>query len=524
MTRSRILTLTVASLLVLSATLAGTAAATPLSYGTDQLDQTSGGVDDVPDWYVTLDQAEDTSTLRSWASESDSRQVLFTDEQSATAVVRVPESQAMPGLVGQALDRGLAGESYVERVQPNYVHSYTEPVTVENESDVSAPDPNVRQQLAAVKSDGEYEADGVAFDEDAEPTRLDAVRSSVGADQVTGNGTGLTVAVVDTGVNTANGRVFGNGTDGSTLRLLDASKDILNNETVADNGTDAVEDPNGHGTHVASTAVANYTGTTNDGLAPAADLLAVRALDEEGQGSSAEIAEGIRYAERNGADVIVLSLGSPIADEAIHSAIDDVTVDGDVSAVVTAAGNDRQGTRWVASPASNPSDNSIAVAASNTSSNESAEVAYFSNLGNHPGTTDASGGDTLGQAIDVSAPGMEITAKTPDTSGTVSDTTLSGTSMAAPVVAGGLAAGLEERSNLQGDHEAVRETLGDTANPVPKAAVAETGQGQFAADNFASGTNTTDQADAMTGTATARNEFWQALSDGSGGFALRLLN
>lgn len=87
------------------------------------------------------------------------------------------------------------------------------------------------------------------------------MRTATGQDSVTGTGSGLTIAVIDTGINTANGRVFGNGTDGSSSRILGASKDIIENETVAADGMDAIEDGNGHGTHVASTAAADATGT-----------------------------------------------------------------------------------------------------------------------------------------------------------------------------------------------------------------------------------------------------------------------
>jgi len=136
----------------------------------------------------------------------------------------------------------------------------------------------------------------IATSEDAELTTLQETREMTGATTVDADTSGLTVAVIDTGVNTADGRVFGNGTVGSDIRIADASKDFIEDETVAENGLDAVEDPNGHGTHVASTIAANHSNNSHDGYAPNAEVLALRALDAEGSGSSADIAAAIRYA------------------------------------------------------------------------------------------------------------------------------------------------------------------------------------------------------------------------------------
>ena len=67
-------------------------------------------------------------------------------------------------------------------------------------------------------------------------------------------------------------------------------------------------DENGHGTHVASTigeSTHNDRGVT--GLAYGAKIMPVRVLNARGEGESAAITAGIRYAVRHGADVINLS-------------------------------------------------------------------------------------------------------------------------------------------------------------------------------------------------------------------------
>ncbi len=135
-------------------------------------------------------------------------------------------------------------------------------------------------------------------------------------------GAGVVVAVVDTGV--------APGLDGFTNLVA---------------GYDAVEgragfyDGNGHGTHVAGTvgqSTGNGYGTV--GLAPNATILPVRVLSDSGSGTSADVAEGIRWAADNGAQIINLSLGSSSRSSVIAEACDYARDQGVL--VVAASGND----------------------------------------------------------------------------------------------------------------------------------------------------------------------------------------
>lgn len=155
-------------------------------------------------------------------------------------------------------------------------------------------------------------------------------------------GQGVTVAVLDSGVAYANRGRYRRSPDLGTSRFVP--------------GYDFVDDdpyPNdeyGHGTFVASTIAAtanNAYGTV--GVAYRAKIMPIRVLDFEGRGFPSTIARAIRYAVRNGADVVNLSLelydGPPLAptprsvtaSRAVRAALADARRDGVI--VVSAAGN-----------------------------------------------------------------------------------------------------------------------------------------------------------------------------------------
>ena len=113
-----------------------------------------------------------------------------------------------------------------------------------------------------------------------------------------------------------------------------------------------------HGTHVASTiaeATNNREGMA--GLAFGCAIMPVKVLDQEGNGSFFDVAEGVDFAVRNGAKVINLSLGGPTNSNTMQQAVDRAVQAG--VTVVAAAGND--GVGRVDFPAALP--NVIAVGA-----------------------------------------------------------------------------------------------------------------------------------------------------------------
>jgi subtilisin family serine protease len=194
-------------------------------------------------------------------------------------------------------------------------------------------------------------------------------------------GAGVTVAVVDTGVQSNHPDLSGQVLTGAHFLHSDAGEP-------AEPGIGGTDDFNGHGTHVSGTIAAKSNNSTGvSGAAPAAKVLPVKVLCADGGGFSSDVAAGIEWAVDNGADIINLSLGGgPTSAEQVAI---EYANDNDVL-VVAAGGNDGTG-----GPASYP------AAYSDTHANVLA-VAATDNADGHPAySTSGINADYL----DVSAPG-----------------------------------------------------------------------------------------------------------------------
>lgn len=103
-----------------------------------------------------------------------------------------------------------------------------------------------------------------------------------------------------------------------------------------------VFDDNGHGTHVAGiAAAATNNGEGVAGLSWQSPVMTVKVLNNDGRGSSSDIAKGMVYAADNGASVINLSLGTASASQVLCEAVSAAVAKGKL--VVAAAGNRDQG-------------------------------------------------------------------------------------------------------------------------------------------------------------------------------------
>jgi thermitase len=207
-------------------------------------------------------------------------------------------------------------------------------------------------------------------------------------------GTGVIIAVLDTGVDLAHPALQG--------RLL-AGHDMVDDDAVPNDDGDGVGW--GHGTHV--------TGILAK-IAPQSQILPVRVLDTDGRGNIFTLAYAIEWAVAQGADVINLSLGAEGDSRILHDTIQRVLDQGVI--VVAAAGNSNTSTPQY--PATYPGV--IAVTAVDGAN----QKADFANYG--------------AQWVDMAAPGVGITSTMvgPLGSGYAS---WSGTSMSAPFVSGAVA-------------------------------------------------------------------------------------
>jgi len=150
------------------------------------------------------------------------------------------------------------------------------------------------------------------------------------------NGTGIVVAVLDSGVD---------NTHPDLLHQVIGFKDFVNgnDDLTPGDGIDGYDD-NGHGTACVWNVVGDgsASGGNLTGIAPGASILAVKVLNSEGAADDSVIAQGIEFAVLYGADVISLSAGGEWADGLYDDepSIDasEAAIEEDIS-VVIAAGN-----------------------------------------------------------------------------------------------------------------------------------------------------------------------------------------
>jgi len=174
---------------------------------------------------------------------------------------------------------------------------------------------------------------------------------------------------------------------------------IVNGYDFIDNGTSPMNF-HFHGTHVAGIIV--NTTPTNVKIMP------IRAINEDGKGYDSDIAQGIRFAVDNGADIINLSFGGEEFSPHLADAID-YALSKNIP-IVAASGNDGADTKNFY-----PASEEKIIVVSATDQND--KIADFSNTG---------------ASIDLSAPGVAIISSMPG-QGFAS---MSGTSMATPFISG----------------------------------------------------------------------------------------
>lgn len=234
---------------------------------------------------------------------------------------------------------------------------------------------------------------------------------------ITGNG--VKIGVIDTGID-----------------YTHEDLKVVGGVNFVDNAVNYIDD-NGHGTHVAGiiSALNNVVGVL--GLAPQADLYAIKALDKYGNGNYSDVIAGIEWAITNDMDIINMSLEGSSGSRSLQQILDNAYNAGVL--LVASAGNkgyDKKGT--ITYPAKY--NTVIAVGAVN-------QYDYRTEF------------SSVGRELELVAPGIQINSTVPG-----GYAQYDGTSMAAPHVSG-IASLLMEANPLISNSQ-IRKILNDTAKPL----------------------------------------------------------
>lgn len=229
-------------------------------------------------------------------------------------------------------------------------------------------------------------------------------------------GAGVTAYVIDTGIDAQNPDFEGRSSAG--VSFVPSEPDV---------------DLNGHGTHVAG-----LIGGAKYGVAPDATIVAVKVFDGQGSGPLSNILAGLDWVTQHHSSpaVVNMSIDGP-ANGVLNAAVANVIASG--VSVVAAAGN-FFGDACNSSPSGAP--DAIVVGASDSTD----AVAAFSNQGS---------------CVDLFAPGVGVVSDYITTPVTPTGTaTLSGTSMAAPLVSGAVALYLSNHPKADPD-KVTKNIVGD---------------------------------------------------------------
>lgn len=274
-------------------------------------------------------------------------------------------------------------------------------------------------------------------------------------------GEGVVVAVIDTGVNYNHLDLADHLWDGGS-EFPNHGYDVINHDN------DPMDD-HGHGSHCSGTVCGDGKSGSQTGMAPDATLMCVKCIDSDGSGGAQSISEGIQWAVEHGCDMFSMSLGianSSVTERTLLRNTCVAALDAGVVAAI-AAGNEGNSQNQYPIPnnvrvpgscpppymddiqGENPGDLSCSVCVGAVDYNDAA--AYFSSHGPVTWTNTSFADYPYNPGIglirpDVCAPGVDIKSLNYATNNGY--TTMSGTSMATPCVAGCMALMLSKDIDL----------------------------------------------------------------------------
>lgn len=203
---------------------------------------------------------------------------------------------------------------------------------------------------------------------------IDAVRAFAVRDIARGQG--IKVAIVDTGIDATHPDLAAN---------IRGGYDFVDRD-------DTPQDGAGHGTHVAGIIAAADNTEGVLGVAPLAELYALRVLNDSGEGTTSAEIEAVEWAIANGMNIVNLSLGSSTPSDLEREVFEKASDAGILA--IAASGN--AGASSVAYPAAYPSVTAVSAV------DRALRLASFSNIGDE---------------VDLAAPGVRIRSTVPTGTG-----------------------------------------------------------------------------------------------------------
>ena len=294
--------------------------------------------------------------------------------------------------------------------------------------DVVTAEPNFRLHVAEVPNDANFSKQW-ALDSDT-AIHIDAVR----AWGLRKGLHSLRIAVLDTGIDRSHPEfgdniwtnpreIAGDGIDNDANGYIDDTNGwdftYTSPGTVRSNGDNDPADGHGHGTHVAGIIAAqgnNDIGVT--GICWDAGIVSLKVVGDDGSGLTSWMIAAIEYSVRNGITIANASIGGANYSSFCKAAIMNAGVQGNLLLVAAAGNNGTDNDVTPFYPASYDVPNVISVA----STTFTGTMSSFSNRGV--------------VSVDIAAPGSSITSTYPQSKIASGYTTLSGTSMATPMVTG----------------------------------------------------------------------------------------